>query len=407
MKSLTNLIKAALKSIMKNRMRSLLTSLGIIIGVSAVIVMVSIGEGSSYQIESSINSLGTNLLIAFPGSTSSGGARMGAGSINRFTFDDTDKLKNEATLLSAVSPVVRSGGQIIGNGTNWFTSVYGVNTDYFEIRNWELDYGELFTEKDNAAKRKVALLGKTVADELFPDTDPIGEDIRIRNIPFKVIGVLKSKGQSGGMGEDQDDVILAPATTVFYRLKGGRYVDMINASAISVEQMDAAQEEMKTILRESHRIEYGQDDDFTVRSQTEITEAVTETSRTMTLLLGAIAAVSLVVGGIGIMNIMLVSVTERTREIGIRLSVGARASDILIQFLTEAVVLSLSGGLIGIVLSLGIVHLLQNYTDYYAVINPEIMVIAVLFSGAVGIFFGFYPARKAAALNPIDALRYE
>ena len=407
MKSINNLIKAAFKSIVKNRMRSLLTSLGIIIGVSAVIVMVSIGEGSSYRIENSINSLGTNLLIAFPGSFSSGGARMGAGSFNRFTFNDVEKLKNEATLLSAVSPVVRSGGQIIGNGTNWYTSVYGVNTDYFEIRNWELEYGEFFTEKDNAAKRKVALLGKTVADELFPDSDPIGEDIRIRNIPFTVIGVLKSKGQSGGMGEDQDDVILAPAKTVFYRLKGGRYVDMINASAVSIDQMDAAKAEMESILRESHRIEYGQDDDFTVRSQTEITEAVTETSRTMTLLLGAIAAVSLVVGGIGIMNIMLVSVTERTREIGIRLSVGARASDILIQFLTEAVVLSLSGGLIGILLSVGIVSVLKNYTEYYAVINPEIVVVAVLFSGAVGIFFGFYPARKAAGLNPIDALRYE
>lgn len=405
-KSMRNLFKAAFKSILKNRMRSLLTSLGIIIGVSAVIIMVAIGQGSQEQIESSINSLGTNLLIAFPGSISSGGARMGAGSHVRFSFEDVQKLKNEATLLSGVSPVVRSGGQVIGGGTNWNTRIYGVSPDYFQIRNWQLAYGEYFTDKDNIAKRKVALLGKTVADELFPDSDPIGQNIRIRNIPFKVIGVLKPKGQ-GGMGEDQDDMILAPATTVFYRLKGGRWVDMINASAVSSDVVDQATAEMATILRAAHKIEPGEDDDFIIRSQNEITDAVTETSRTMTMLLGAIAAVSLVVGGIGIMNIMLVSVTERTREIGIRLAVGARTADILIQFLTEAVVLSLSGGLIGILLSIATVGILKNYTQFYAVINPEIIAIAFLFSGAVGIFFGFYPARKAAALNPIDALRYE
>lgn len=406
MKNTRNLLKAAFQSISKNRMRSLLTSLGIIIGVSAVIVMVSIGEGSQEQIENNINALGTNLLIAYPGSASSGGARMGAGTRVRFSFADVEKLKKDATLLSAVSPLVMSGGQVIGGGNNWSTIVYGVSTDYFQIREWEVEYGALFTEKDISAKRKVAILGKTVANELFPDQDPTGQDIRIRNVPFEVIGVLKSKGQSG-MGQDQDDMILAPSTTVFYRLKGGRWVDMINASAVSIEDMDAAKDEMSAILRVAHKIDYGQDDDFTVRSQTEITEAVTETSRTMTLLLGAIAAVSLVVGGIGIMNIMLVSVTERTREIGIRLSVGARASDIMIQFLTEAVVLSISGGILGIVLSGAVIMVLDKFTTINTAINPEIIFVSFIFSAIVGIFFGFYPARKAAAMDPITALRYE
>ncbi len=401
-----NLLKAALKSIRRSRMRSILTSLGIIIGVSAVIVMVAIGRGSEERIQEGINSLGTNLIIVFPGVSRTGGASMGAGSFNRFTFDDVDKLKREATLISAVSPVVRSGGQVIGGAGNWSTTVYGVSTDYFSIRNWSVEYGELFTDRDVRANRKVALLGKTVADNLFPNQDPTGQQIRIRNTPFTVIGVLKAKGQSG-MGNDQDDIILAPATTVFYRLKGGRFVDMINASAVSVDRIKDAEREMELILRESHRIPDGESNDFNIRDQAEITEAASETSRVMTLLLGSIASVSLLVGGIGIMNIMLVSVTERTREIGIRLSVGARSRDVLAQFLTEAAVLSLIGGIIGILLAVGISIGLNQFTELSTVISPEIIVIAFLFSGAVGLFFGYYPARKAALLNPIDAVRYE
>ncbi|PJA51854.1 MAG: multidrug ABC transporter substrate-binding protein [Candidatus Marinimicrobia bacterium CG_4_9_14_3_um_filter_48_9] len=402
----TLILKAAMKSLMKNRMRSLLTSLGIIIGVSAVIVMVGIGEGSQRQIESQINALGTNLIVVFPSFSRSGGVSHGAGSFNRLTMDDVEKINQETTLLSGVSPVIRTGGQVIGGAGNWNTTIYGVNTDYFKIRNWELESGSEFTERANKTRSKVALLGKTVADQLFPNQEATGQKIRIRNIPFTVIGVLKSKGQNG-MGQDQDDVILAPASTVLYRLKGRTNIDMINASAISTAQLDAAMEQIRTVIRRSHRIESGDDDDFNISNQAEITDAVTSTSKVMTMLLGSIAGVSLIVGGIGIMNIMLVSVTERTREIGIRLSVGARGADVMIQFMAEAIVLSVAGGIIGVLLSFGITWGLSLFTSLTAVIEPFIIMLSVVFSAAVGIFFGFYPARKAAGLNPIDALRYE
>ncbi|MCK4590240.1 MAG: ABC transporter permease, partial [Candidatus Latescibacteria bacterium] len=377
-----NMLKVAFKSILKNRMRSLLTSLGIIIGVSAVIVMVAIGQGSQARIEQQIDALGTNLIIVFPGASRSGGVHRGAGSFNRFTFDDVEKLKQGTTLISAVSPVVRSGGQIVGGGSNWSTIVFGVSTDYFEIRNWQVEYGEFFTERDIRARKKVALLGKSVADELFSDQDPTGEKIRIRNVPFTVIGVLKEKGQSA-MGPDQDDVVLAPSTTVLYRLKGRRFIDMINASAVSTDCLDEAQEEMRVLLRESHRLDPGEDDDFTIRNQAEITEAATETSRVLTILLACIAGVSLVVGGIGIMNIMLVSVTERTREIGIRLAVGARSRDVLAQFLAEAAALSLIGGILGIMTGLGVAFFLNTFTNINAVVNTGIVALSFLFSGTV------------------------
>ena len=401
-----NLLKVALKSILKSRMRSLLTALGIIIGVAAVIVMVAIGNGAQKKVEDQIASLGSNLIVIFPGSINSGGVRMGAGSINRFTMKDVEKIREEATLLKGVTPIVRTGGQVIGGSGNWNTRIEGVSTNYLEISNWSLSSGEFFTEKDMISRAKVAVLGKTVADQLFPNDDPIGQQIRIRNVPFRVIGMLAPKGQNV-MGADNDDIIIAPATTVLDRLLGGRYISFIMASASSLSQIDQAQAQLVEIMRKAHNLNPGEDNDFTVRNQAEITQAATETSQVLTILLASVAGVSLIVGGIGIMNIMLVSVTERTREIGIRLSVGARTSDILIQFLTESIALSIAGGLIGVLLAFGITFILNEYTSQAAYINPQIVFIAVSFAGIIGIFFGFYPARKAANLNPIDALRYE
>ncbi|MCE1188215.1 MAG: ABC transporter permease [Ignavibacteria bacterium] len=401
-----NILMAAVKSILKSRMRSLLTTLGIIIGVAAVIVMVSIGAGAQQQVEQQIASLGSNLLIIFPGASNTGGVNRGAGSINRFTMDDVNMLKDNSTYIKAISPVVRAGAQVIGGSGNWNTSILGVSPEYLDIRSWVLESGEFFTNKDVVARMKVCVLGSEVKKNLFPGSDPIGELIRIRNVPFKVIGVLAEKGQSA-MGTNNDDLILAPSSSVLDRLSGGRYINFIQASATRLDQMSKAQEELRQIMRESHHLHDGEDDDFTIRNQADLTDAATATTKVLTLLLGSVAAVSLIVGGIGIMNIMLVSVTERTREIGIRLSIGARASDILVQFLTEAIILSLSGGMIGIFLALGIAYVLNNYSSQPAVIQPAVILISFGFSGAVGVFFGFYPARKAANLNPIDALRYE
>jgi putative ABC transport system permease protein len=401
-----NMQLIALRSIMRNRMRSLLTSLGIVIGVCSVIVMIAIGQSSQRRIISDISSLGTNLLMIRPGSSQAGGVSRGAGSQNRLTLDDADRIAEEAQYASAVSPMVSMVAQVIGSGNNWSTTIDGVSADYLIIKNWKVEKGEFFTMKDVRTKKKVAVLGKTVTDELFPGQDPIGEKIRIANTPFKVIGVLEKKGQSS-FGQDADDIVLAPATTVLYRLKGGTYINMIFVSAISTDLMDAAEEEVGALLRKAHRLAEGQDDDFSIGSQTEIMQMVSSTARTLTLLLGAIAAVSLLVGGIGIMNIMLVSVTERTREIGIRLSVGARSFDILMQFLIEAIVLSLSGGCIGVLTAFGLAFILRTFASMSIVIYPLIILMAFLFAAAVGVFFGFYPARKAANLNPIDALRYE
>jgi len=400
-----NLIKVAFKSIMKNRMRSLLTMLGIIIGVGAVIALVSIGQGTQAEVESQINSLGSNLIMIMPGTSRMGGVSRGSSSINTLTMNDVGLLRKEAILVEEVSAQVRTGGQVIARGNNWSTSIEGVDPNYLKIKDWEIEEGNFFTERDKRARKKVAVLGNSVVEELFGDQSPIGARIRIRSIPFTVIGVLKEKGQS--MMGDQDDVILAPSTTVLYRMTEGKNISMIYASAISTEAMDEAGEEITRILRKSHRLREGEDDDFRVRSQTEIIERVSSITGTLTMLLGAIAAVSLLVGGIGIMNIMLVSVTERTREIGIRMAIGARGNDVLVQFLIEAVMLSLVGGLLGIAFGLTLAQGASSLMNMSVVFDPLITFVAFFFSGAVGIFFGFYPARKASRMDPIEALRYE
>jgi len=400
-----NLLGIALRSILKNKLRSMLTSLGIIIGVSGVIVMSAVGEGTQDLIRKEINLLGTNVIIVSPGSSRLGGVQRGMGSLNRFTLDDVEKIKQSATRLRAISPLVMAGGQVIAGNANWATEICGVGTDYFKIKNWKPEQGTLFTEKDVNGRRKVALLGRTVADELFAGGNPVGQKVRIRNIPFTVIGVLEEKGQ-GGRGMDQDDLVIAPATTVLYRLKGGRYIDLITASAVSEDALEDAEEEMRAALRDAHRLESGEDD-FTIQNQTEIIEVVTRSSKLMTSFLAAIAGISLIVGGIGIMNIMLVSVTERTHEIGIRMSVGACRSDIMVQFLTEAVVLSLIGGICGVLLALAAAWGINGFTAFSALIRAQMIFISVMVSAAIGIIFGFFPARKAAHLNPIDALRYE
>jgi putative ABC transport system permease protein len=400
-----NLLGIALRSILKNKLRSMLTSLGIIIGVSGVIVMSAVGEGTQDLIRKEINLLGTNVIIVSPGSSRLGGVQRGMGSLNRFTLDDVEKIKQSATQLRAISPLVMAGGQVIAGNANWATEICGVGTDYFKIKNWKPEQGTLFTEKDVNGRRKVALLGRTVADELFAGGNPVGQKVRIRNIPFTVIGVLEEKGQ-GGRGMDQDDLVIAPATTVLYRLKGGRYIDLITASAVSEDVLEDAEEEMRAALRDAHRLESGEDD-FTIQNQTEIIELVTRSSKLMTSFLAAIAGIALIVGGIGIMNIMLVSVTERTHEIGIRMSVGACRSDIMVQFLTEAVVLSLIGGICGVLLALAAAWGINGFTAFSALIRAQMIFVSVMVSAAIGIIFGFFPARKAARLNPIDALRYE
>ena len=400
-----NLLGIALRSILKNKLRSMLTSLGIIIGVSGVIVMSAVGEGTQDLIRKEINLLGTNVIIVSPGSSRLGGVQRGMGSLNRFTLDDVEKIKQSATQLRAISPLVMAGGQVIAGNANWATEICGVGTDYFKIKNWKPEQGTLFTEKDVSGRRKVALLGRTVADELFAGGNPVGQKVRIRNIPFTVIGVLEEKGQ-GGRGMDQDDLVIAPATTVLYRLKGGRYIDLITASAVSEDVLEDAEEEMRAALRDAHRLESGEDD-FTIQNQTEIIELVTRSSKLMTSFLAAIAGIALIVGGIGIMNIMLVSVTERTHEIGIRMSVGACRGDIMVQFLTEAVVLSLIGGICGVLLALAAAWGINGFTAFSALIRAQMIFVSVMVSAAIGIIFGFFPARKAARLNPIDALRYE
>ncbi len=401
----STLMKIATTSILKNKLRTLLTMLGIVIGVGAVIVMVAIGNGAQSQIKQQIGGLGTNLIVVMPGASQQGGANRGAGSYSRLTVDDAKLLKQNGTLFSLVSPVVNTRSQVINGQLNWQTTIYGVSTDYPDIRNWTTSSGSFFGDDDVAASRKVAVLGQTVASNLFPNSNPIGAQVRIGSEPFTVVGVMEAKGQNAG-GQDQDDAVLVPYTTAQTRLSGFVRIPQILVSTDSADQMTAAQEEVSSIMRDAHRLNGGPDD-FTVRNQTEIADAMSSTTKVMSGLLAAIASISLVVGGIGIMNIMLVSVTERTREIGIRMAIGARGSDVLTQFLVEAIVMSLLGGVIGLGVGFGGAALLGHFTGWATSTPMSAVAIAVGFSGAVGMFFGYYPARKAASLNPIQALRYE
>jgi putative ABC transport system permease protein len=402
----STLIKVAAQSILKNKMRTALTMLGIVIGVAAVIVMVAIGQGAQSSIQQQINNLGTNMIVVMPGSSQAGGVNQGAGTFNRLTPQDAEKLKRESVLLSAVSPVIFSRTQAIGGSGNWRTMINGVSTEYQTIRDWQVASGVFFSEPDIKGMRKVAVLGATVAESLFPGSDAVGQQIQLRNVPFTVIGVLAKKGQAAA-GTDQDDVVLVPYSTALNRLSGWQRLGQILASTSSPADIPAAQEEIRAIMREAHNLGEQDDDDFTIRNQNELAQAAQGTTKVMSLLLAAIASISLIVGGIGIMNIMLVSVTERTREIGIRMAIGARGADVMRQFLVESVALSVIGGLIGLVLGFASATIVGKATGWTIVIPPEAVLLAVGFSAAVGVFFGFYPARQAASLDPIQALRYE
>ena len=405
MKSST-LIRLATQSILKNKMRSMLTMLGIIIGVAAVIVMVAVGYGARSRIREQINTLGTNMIVITPGASTTGGVSQGAQAFATLTLEDAEKIRSQSQTVVAVSPVIVGRSQVIAPGGNWRTAINGVDTDYQVIRDWQTDSGAFFAPEDVRAARSVAVLGRTVAQRIFAGSDPVGQEIQIAALRFKVTGVLAPKGQTAS-GSDSDDVILVPYTTAATRLTGRPRIPQILASAASAGDIPAAQEEISTLLRESHHISGDEDDDFTVRNQTDLATAAESSTRVMTLLMAAIASISLLVGGIGIMNIMLVSVTERTREIGIRLAIGARGSDVLIQFLVESIVMGILGGVVGLAFGFASAKVLAHFTGWETVISPLVMIVAVGFSGAVGVFFGFYPARKAAALNPIEALRYE
>jgi putative ABC transport system permease protein len=403
-----NILKVAFRALSRNKLRSLLTALGIIIGVACVVATIGIGEGARLQAENQLKSLGTNFLMIFPGTTTSSGARAGWGSSSRLSGDDVEALKREVETVAYVSATIRTVAQVIYGNQNWSTSIQGGEVDWPFIRSWNLAQGQFFTDQDNRSASKVCVLGQTVKANLFGDEDPIGKTIRIKNIPFKVVGVLEPKGGST-MGQDQDDIVIAPYETVRKKIMGTTAVGAILASAASNELVPRAQEEITALLRQRHRINKaaGQDDDFMIRSQTEMLRQAEEQSRTMSALLWSIAGVSLLVGGIGIMNIMLVSVTERTREIGVRMAIGAKGGDIRAQFLVEAVVLAITGGAVGIGLGIGIQRTVARFAGWPVSVQPQAIWLAFVFSALVGITFGFYPALKASRLDPIEALRYE
>ena len=403
----TNLFKIALRALANNKLRAFLTMLGIIIGVASVIAMLAIGQGSKKSIQQQISEMGSNMIMIHPGAEMRGGVRQDPSAMQTLKLENYEKLSEECTYLSGISPNVSSSGQLVAGANNYPSSVSGVSMDYLTIRQLTVEQGEMFTENDIRTAAKVCVIGKTIVDNLFPDgSDPIGKVIRCNQIPFRVIGVLKSKGYNP-MGMDQDDVVLAPYSTVMKRLLAQTYLSGIFASALTEDMTDEAVDEITTILRREHKLKETDDDDFTIRTQQELSSMLNTTTDLMTTLLACIAGISLVVGGIGIMNIMYVSVTERTREIGLRMSVGARGVDILSQFLIEAILISITGGLIGVIIGCGASFMIKTIAHWPVFIQPWSVLLSFLVCTVTGVFFGWYPAKKAADLDPIDALRYE
>jgi putative ABC transport system permease protein len=405
--NILNLIRIAFKALQRNKLRAFLTMLGVIIGVAAVIAMVAIGQGSKQSIQSQLSSMGSNMITILPASNVTGGARLGGSTVNTLTLDDVKALQKQAANISFISPAATSSGQSIFGAFNWPTTIYGVSPSYLDIRQWELTDGIPFSEDDVRASAKVCLIGQTVVANLFPNGEnPIGKIIRFNNLPFQVIGVLVAKGQSS-FGQDQDDVILAPYTTVQKRILATIYFRTIYASAINESASDAATDEITTILRKTHRLRTSDENDFQVRTMAELITALSSTSNLLTILLTAIAGISLVIGGIGIMNIMYVSVTERTREIGLRMSIGARGIDILMQFLIEAIMISITGGLIGVALGITAAKLITIFLSWPTLVSESSIILSFAVCAFTGVFFGYYPAQKASRLDPIEALRYE
>ncbi|MGE5487526.1 MAG: ABC transporter permease [bacterium] len=400
------IVRIALRALARNKARSFLTALGIIIGVGSVIAMVSLGQGAQQQVQARIESLGTNMLIIASGSERVRGLQGAAGTTNTLTVEDVEAIERDVYAVAAATPSVNAPVTVVFGNQNWSTRAEGVDEDYPLIRNRGVEAGEFFTPNDVRLAARVAVVGRTVSDQLFPGMDPVGQTIRVRNLPFRIVGVLEAKGQSN-WGQDQDDTIVIPYTTAMKKLLSVTRIPIAFVSARSPEATFEAQREMTDLLRQRHNIRPGQDDDFNIRNLTDIAEMAQETTKVMTMLLGSIAGVSLLVGGIGIMNIMLVSVTERTREIGIRMAVGARAAHVRLQFLIEAIVLGVAGGIVGIAAGVGTSLVMAHVFDWPQAISAFAIVASVGFSVAIGVFFGYYPARKAAALDPIEALRYE